>query len=107
MSAGTSTGTVTVWKLSQGNTITKPSSINHLNADPSMQWVPQRGLTMAGCVDSIAWGPNDRCATRLTMCAVHASPAGAGALPVTDVCYVSFVVISARYRSCMYTFELQ
>ena len=74
LSAGTSTGTVTIWKLDRGNTITKPSSISHLDADPSMQWLPQRGLTMAGCVDSVAWGHDDRFARRLTVCVLCLPP---------------------------------
>jgi len=32
-----------------------------MDADPSVHWLPQRGMTVAGRVDDVVWGRDDRC----------------------------------------------
>jgi len=36
------------------------SNAHHMDADPSVHWLPQRGMAVAGRVDNVVWGHNDR-----------------------------------------------
>ncbi len=76
LAAGTSTGSVALWKHEQGSLPTScahASSMHHMQADPSMDWLPQRGITVAGRVGSVEWSSDDRCAGVFTrVAAAHA-----------------------------------
>ena len=61
LSAGTSTGRVAFWKHEQSMVLSSSSSAHHMDADPSVHWLPQRGMTVAGRVDDVVWGRDDRC----------------------------------------------
>ena len=39
-----------------------------MDADPSVHWLPQRGMTVAGRVDDVVWGRNDRCTLCVCVC---------------------------------------
>ena len=39
-----------------------------MDADPSVHWLPQRGMTVAGRVDDVVWGRNDRCTLCVYLC---------------------------------------
>jgi hypothetical protein len=60
LSAGTSTGRVAFWKHEQSMALSSSSSAHHMDADPSVHWLPQRGMTVAGRVDNVVWGRDDR-----------------------------------------------
>ncbi len=62
LSAGASTGRVAFWKHEQSTSaLGSSSSAHHMDADPSVHWLPQRGMTVAGRVDNVVWGCEDRC----------------------------------------------
>lgn len=61
LSAGTSTGRVAFWKHEQSIALSSSSGAHHMDADPSVHWLPQRGMTVAGRVDDAMWGCDDRC----------------------------------------------
>lgn len=62
LSAGTSTGRVAFWKHEQSiSALGSSSNAYHMDADPSVHWLPQRGMTVAGRVDNVVWGRDDRC----------------------------------------------
>lgn len=62
LSAGTSTGRAAFWKHEQSNSaIGSSSNAHHMDADPSVHWLPQRGVAVAGRVNDVVWGHDDRC----------------------------------------------
>ncbi|KAA6420943.1 MAG: intraflagellar transport protein, partial [Trebouxia sp. A1-2] len=59
LSAGTSTGRMAFWKHEQGMALSSSSSAHHMDADPSVHWLLQRGMTVAGRVNNVVWGHGD------------------------------------------------
>ena len=53
--------------------------MQHLDTDPSLQWVPQRSMAVSGCVDRVIWSRDNR--LQFTLDFVHVlTAAGSGHL---------------------------
>ena len=68
LSAGTSTGRLAFWKHEQSIALSSSSSAHHMDADSSVHWLPQRGMTVAGRVNDVVWGRDDRCTLHVYLC---------------------------------------
>ena len=63
LAAGSSIGRLALWKHNQGKR--RESSSSHMHEDPSMDWLLQRNILVAGRIDDVLWSHDDRCAVRL------------------------------------------
>ena len=56
-----------------------------MDADPSVHWLPQRGMTLAGRVDNVVWGRDDRCTLCVYLCIACLSCLHALLILVSDI----------------------
>lgn len=63
LAAGTTSGRVALWRGPQADPAPQhipTSPMQHLDIDPSLQWVPQSSIAVSGCVDRVIWSRDSR-----------------------------------------------
>lgn len=63
LAAGTTSGRVALWRGPQADSppgAAPTSPMQQLDTDPSLQWMLQRCIVVAGCVDRVMWSRDSR-----------------------------------------------